>query len=74
MNLGIAYNATKQESKTFQNRYFRLKLAQICLLVSKMASTTIFVAFYETSFSPYTANREAIHVWGTFWEFFTIFG
>ena len=72
--LEYMYSATKQESKTFQNHYFGLKIAQICLLVTRMATTTIFTAFYKTSFSPYIANREAIHVRGTFRAFFTFFG
>ena len=43
----LTYSATKQESKTFQNHYFRLKIAQICLLVSRMATTTIFIALLQ---------------------------
>ena len=68
------YSATKQESKTFQNHYFWLKFAQMCLLITRMATTTIYIAFYKTSFFPYIANREAIYVQSTFQAFFAIFG
>ena len=37
------YSATKQESKTFQNHYFGLKIAQLCLLVTKMITITVFM-------------------------------
>ena len=70
----IIYSATKQESKTFQNHYFWLKIAQMCLLTTRMATTTIYIAFYKSSFFPYIANREAIYVRSTFQVFFTIFG
>ena len=45
---------------------FKVKITQICLLVTRIAATTIFIGFYKTSFSPYIASREAIHVRGTF--------
>ena len=68
------YSATKQESKPFQNHYFWLKIAQMCLLITRMATTTIYIAFYKTSFFPYIANREAIYVRSTFQAFFVVFG
>ena len=66
------YSANKRA--TFKIHNFALKIAHICLLVIRMASTTIFIAFYKPSISPYIANRETILVLGTFWASFTIFG
>ena len=34
-----------------QTYYFWPKIAQICLLATRMATTTIYIAFYKTSFS-----------------------
>ena len=38
-----------------------------------MVNTFVFVAINKTSFFSYKANREAIHVLGTFHVFFTFF-
>lgn len=59
----LLYSATKQENKTSQ---ITLKIAQICLLVTRMDTTTIFIVFYKTLFSSYNntvhvAKGEAIH-------------
>ena len=58
----------QEREQNFQNRYLRLKIAQIGLLLTRIATTNHFRC--KTSFSPYIAKREAIHVRGTFWACF----
>ena len=72
--VSLCIQCNQAREQTFQNHYLGLKIALICLLVTIMVTTTIFIAIYRTSFFPYVANRETIHVWGTFHAFFTFFG
>ena len=52
----------------------RIKIVQIRLRLLVIAMATAYYAFYKISFSPYIiANREAIHVDGTFQAFFSPF-
>ena len=64
----------KAREHNFSKSLFWAKNCADMSTCNQMLTTTVFIAIYRTSFSPYIANREAIHVRGTFHAFFTFFG